>query len=356
MSKARELKKQNDLAALAASLQKSYGAEAAAMGGLQKALRTIPTGSMALDYELGIGGWPLGKLVGVFGPRDIGKSSMIGLNAAKNAQAMELNVAWIALEPFSEEWARKNGVDPDNMLIAYPTTGEEAFAIALKCIQSGAVDLLVFDSIGAVLSASEMDEDGKPRQGGQAGLITWFCKGASPAAYRNDCCVILLNQIRDNMKSRIPGVVQQPGGHALEHMESVIVQLKRGKTSYTIKENGTDVIIGAEVVAHILRNKESQGTNKKAVFDYFHTETEEYPFGIDQFTDIINTAKRTGVIKQAGAYYDLPNGKRLQGQKAVAEYLEQNPAELIEVREKVLEAMIARNSRTVLAAVEEETA
>lgn len=361
MSKAREIKKKNDLNALAASIQKTYGADAAALGGLQKALRTIPTGSLALDYELGIGGWPLGKLVGVFGPRDIGKSSMVGLNAARNAQAMDLNVAWIALEPFSEEWAIANGIQTDeegkiDMLLAYPETGEEAFAIALQCIRSGAVDLLVFDSIGAILSASEMDDDGKPRQGGQAGLITWFCKGAAPAAYRNDCCVILLNQIRDNMKSRIPGMVQQPGGHALEHMESIIVQLKRGKTSYTIKENGTDVIIGQEIVAHILRNKESQGTNKKAVFDYFHTETEDYPFGIDQFTDIINTAKRTGVIKQAGSYFDLPNGKRLQGQKAVAEYLDQNPAELMEVREKVLEYMIARNSRTVLDPVEEAEA
>lgn len=359
--KANQIKRANDLSVLAADIQKSYGADAAAVGGLQKALKTIPTGSLALDFELGIGGWPLGKLVGVFGPRDIGKSSMVGLNAVKNAQAMGLNVAWIALEPFSEQWALDNGVEPDpddptkpNMLVTYPTTGEEAFGITLKCIRSGVVDLVVFDSIGAVLSEGEMDEDGKPRQGGQAGLITWFVKAAAPVAQRNDVCVILLNQVRDNMASRIPGVVQQPGGKALEHMESIIVQLKRGKGKYTIKESGTDVQIGGEIIAHILRNKESQGTGKKAVFDYYYMATEDYPFGIDTFTDTINTAKRTGVIKQAGAYFDLPNGKRIQGMKSVAEYLDQNPVVLADVREKVLEAMLNRNAKTTLEVVEDE--
>jgi len=343
---------------LVKEIRESFGPDSATMGGLQKQLRTIPTGSLALDYELGIGGWPRGKLVGVFGPRDIGKSSMVGLNAVKNAQALDLNVAWIALEPFDESWAIKNGVQVDDegkpdMLLAYPTTGEEAFAIALKCIKSGLIDLLVFDSIGAVLSEGEMDEDSKPRQGGQAGLITWFVKGAAPFAYRNDCCVILLNHTRDTMASRIPGVVHQPGGKALEFMESVIVQLKNGKGTYTIKDNGTDVTIGKEVVAHIVRNKESQGTGKKAIFDYFFMETDDYPFGIDQFTDVINTAKRTGVIKQAGAWFTLPNGKQLQGKKDVAEYLQDNPAELAEVREKVLEAMLRRNDKTTLS-VEDE--
>lgn len=351
---ANKIKRRNDMEALAASISKTFGPDSAKMGGLQKALKTIPTGSLALDYELGIGGWPLGKLVGVFGPRDIGKSSMVGLNAARSAQAMDLNVAWVALEPFSEDWARKNGVNPDDMLLTYPTTGEEAFAISLKLIKSGVVDLLIFDSIGAVLSEGEMDEDGKPRQGGQAGLITWFVKAAAPAAYRNDCCVILLNQIRDNMASRIPGVVQQPGGNALEHMESIIVQLKRGKGRYTIKDSGTDVQIGAEIIAHIIRNKEAEGTGKKAVFDYFYAETEDYPFGIDHFNDVINTAMRTGVIKKAGSYYDLPNGKRIQGQKGVAEYLDANPAELAEVREGVLQAMLSRNAKTTLEVVEGE--
>ena len=346
--------RKKELDALVADIEKSFGKGSVARGGLQKALNTIPTGSLALDYELGIGGWPLGYLVGVFGPRDIGKSSMIGLNAIRNAQAMDLNCAIIAMEPnFDEEWARKNGVDPDTLLVTYPTTGEDAFAMLHKLLRSGVVDLIIFDSIGALASESEMAEDGKPRQGGQAGLITWGVKVAAPLAFRNNVCVILLNQVRDNMKSRIPGVVQQPGGHALEHHESVIVQLKRGSGKYTVKQSGTDVQIGQEIVAHIVRNKMAEGSGKKAVFDYFFAETDDYPFGIDSFSDVINTAKRTGVIKQAGAYYDLPNDKRIQGMKGVIEYLEENPGVLDMVREGVLEAMLKRNDKTVLEAVPE---
>lgn len=364
-SEAAKARRSNDLSALAADIEKSFGRGSAARGGLQKALKSIPTGSLALDYELGTGGWPLGYLVGVFGPRDIGKSSMVGFNAIRNAQALDMNCAIIAMEPVAAwdengelsnwgQWATKNGVNVEELLITYPENGEQAFAILHKILRSGAVDLVIFDSIGSIVSESEAAEDGKARQGGQAGLITWGVKVAAPLAFKNDVCVILLNQVRDNMKSRIAGVVQQPGGHALEHHESIIVQLKRGQGKYTVKQSGTDVQIGGEIVAHILRNKMAEGTGKKAIFDYFFAETDDYPFGIDGFGDVINTAKRTGVIKQAGAYYELPNGVRHQGQKKVVEYLEDNPDVLDMVREGVLAKMLERNDKTVLEAVPEE--
>lgn len=350
-------KRRTDLDALAASFEKSFGQGAARRGGLQKALKAIPTGSLALDYELGTGGWPLGYLIGVFGPRDIGKSSMVGLNAVKNAQAMGLNAAWIAFEPFSEEWAVKNGVNIDDLLIVYPTTGEEAFAMLHKITKSGLVDLVIFDSIGSVLSEGEMDDDGKPRVGGQAGLITWGVKATAPVAYRNDVCVILLNQVRHSMSAGTRGVVyKQPGGEALEHSEAIIVQLKRGQNRYTIKQAGTDVQIGQEVVCHIQRNKCNEGSGQKAIFDYFFKETEDYPFGIDTFNDVINTAKRTGVIKLAGSYFTLPDGTKFQGLPKVVEYLDNNPDAFAQVRELVLAAMLDRNERTVLHPVEEDVA
>jgi recombination protein RecA len=350
-------KRQVEFDALAVSLEKSYGAGSIARGGLQKALKSIPTGSLALDYELGTGGWPIGYVSTVFGPRDIGKSSMIAYAAIRNAQAMGLNCALVALEPnFDAEWAKLNGVVTEDLLVAYPTTGEEAFAMTLKLIRSEVVDLIVFDSIGAVLSEGEMEEDGKPRQGGQAGLITWYIKAAAPLCYRNDVCLLQINQVRDNMKARMPGALQMPGGHALEHHSSIIVQLKRGSGRYTIKQHGTDVQIGQEIIAYIPRNKMTQGGGKKAVFDYFSMETEEYPFGVDQASDVINTAKRTGVIKQAGSFYTLPNGERFQGQKAVAEYISENPDELGRIRDLVLTAMLTRGEKTVLEAVPEEEA
>lgn len=352
--------KRTKLDALAAAMEKTFGKGAAARGGLQKALRSIPTGSLALDFALGTGGWTLGSLIGVYGPRDIGKSSMIGLNAVKNAQAMGLNAAWVALEPFDEKWAAKNGVDIEDLIVVYPTTGEEAFAMTLKLIdyEEGLIDLIVFDSVGAILSEKEIAEDGKPRVGGQAGLITWFVKAAAPKVRNNDVCVIMLNQVRDVI-GPVPGMVHQPGGKALEHMQEIIVRLRRGSgkgTAYTIKQAGEDVQIGNQVIAVIERNKKSEGTKKKAVFDYFYMETEDYPFGIDTFGDIINTAKRTGVIKQAGSYFDLPDGERIQGQKGVSEYLRANPDVLDLVREQVLAVMLSNSTGTVLEAVEEEVA
>ncbi|MEM3008312.1 MAG: hypothetical protein QXU32_02440 [Nitrososphaerales archaeon] len=334
---------------LLSEIQRSYGDTAARIGPLQRSLQSIPTGSLTLDYELGTGGWPLGYLVGVYGPRDIGKSSLIGFNAIVNAQNMGLNCGWLAVEPMGDDnwadWATKNGVDVDKLLITYPRTGEEAFEMLQMMLKSEVIDLVIFDSIGGLLSEVEMRDSGKPRQGGQAGLITWGIKMAAPLAFRNNACVILLNQVRHDMRPGVKGVVyKQPGGEALEHFESIIVQLKRGPTKFTIKEDGNEVVVGQEIVCLIERNKLSEGTRRKAVFNYFHTETDQYPFGIDKLSDIINISKRTGIIVQSGSFFTMPDGKKLQGKAAVAKHLEENPELLTILRESVLEVMLQRRS------------
>ena len=335
-------------------LQKSYGQDAAAFGGLSKKMNVVPTGSLALDYELGTGGWPLGYLFGVFGPRDIGKSSVIGFSAIANAQAMGLNCALIAMEPnFDEVWANLHGVITDEedercLLVSYPETGEQAFEMLHKIIRSGAVDFIVFDSIGALVSKSEMEEDGTKKVGGQSGLITWGIKVAAPLAFRNNVGVMLLNQVRDKLDHRGPGkLLQQPGGHALEHHESIIVQLRWGKDRYTVKQDGTDVEIGRQVIAHIVRNKMSQGGGKKALFDFYSMEVEGYPFGIDWKLDTLLTGKRLGVIGTRGAWLDLPSGKSLNGLKKAQEHLVENPEEALLIREAVIEAMLNREADAI---------
>jgi recombination protein RecA len=348
--------------AVVAQVQKSFGQAAAAKGGTQRALRSIPTGSLALDYELGTGGWPLGYLCGVFGRRDIGKSSMVGFNAVRNAQAMGLNCAWIAVEPVGGEnwegWAEKNGVNVDELAIFHPETGEDAFEILHMLVKSEAIDLVIFDSIGAVLGEGEMKEDGKPRQGGQAGLISWGVKRVAPIAFHNEVCVLLFNQVRHDMRPGVKGVVyKQPGGEALEHSEAVIVQLRNGKNRYTVRDAGVDVLVGQEIVADIKRNKLAEGTGRRAVFDYFFMETDDYPFGIDQTADVINTAVRTGVIERAGSYYRLPDGTSLQGLAKARDHFAANPDALASVRELVLAAIGSRNANPkVVAAAEEEAA
>jgi len=359
MSKLNKAVKGNRMDTLVSSMQRSFGASAAKKGALQTQLRSIPTGSLALDYELGTGGWPMGYLCGVFGRRDIGKSSLIGFNAIRNAQAMGMNCAYISVEPIGdlnwESWAAKNGVNVDELLLTWPTTGEEAFEMLHMMLRSEAVDLIVFDSIGALLGEGESKEDGKARQGGQAGLITWGVKVAAPLAFRNKVSVLLFNHVRHDMRPGVRGVVyKQPGGEALEHSEGIIIHLRAGSTRYTVKDNGADVIVGQEMVAQITRNKLSEGTGRKAIFDYFFAETDQYPFGIDVESDIINTAMRVGVISRGGSYYTLPSGQRIQGQKSVGEYLAANPDEMAGIRELVLQAMLDRRPKRVLEEVESE--
>ena len=320
------------------------------VGGLQKKLKAVPTGSLALDFELGTGGWPLGKLIGVFGPRDIGKSSMIGLHGVANAQRMGLTCGWIAYEAFDEEWAVKNGVVIEELFVAYPESGEQAWGMLHQMLKSGEIDFIVLDSVGALRGKSEIDDDGKPRMGGMAMLNSWGVSVAAPLADRNNCAVILLNQVRVSMNTGGGGGVlyEQPGGKALEHMEWIIVQLKHNKEKHTIRQNGTDVMIGRQVVADIRRNKSTQGTGHKAIFDYFFSEADGHTLGVDMLSDVTATAIRTGVIKKGGSFYTLPNGKKFQGLKKVGDYLEKNPQVVLEIREGVLQAMLERNTRTVI--------
>lgn len=344
-------KSSSELDDLVAKFNKKYGKDAGSRGSLQRPLNSIPSGILSLDYALGTGGWARGYCHGVYGPRDIGKSSIIGLNAIREAQQMGINCAIVAAEPgFDPSWAAKHGVDVDSLIIARPLSGEEAFAM-LHDIVSIPETFVLFDSIGALLSESEVDDDGKMKMGGQAGLITWGVKRTVPVCYRNQSTVIFLNQIRDNMNSRIPGQVQQPGGHALEHSQATIVRLRKGKGRYTMKFNGDDVIIGNEIIAVVERNKLSEGTNQKASFDFYQKETGEYPFGVDFLNDIINTAKRTGTIKQRGSYYDLPDGQSFQGLKSATEYLASKPDVVGKIRDDVLTAMM-NNNRTTLEVVE----
>lgn len=323
---------------LGQELQKAYGPRAAVLGSEKPPLDVIPTGILALDYETGIGGIPRGHATGIFGHRDIGKSVLANRIVA-NAQNQKLDAVWLAVETsFDPTWAVKHGVDVDNLLVAFPKTGEEAFQMMYRCIEAE-VGLVIFDSVGALLGESEIGTDAKARTGGQAGLITWGMKMCVPAAYHTNTAMVMLNQQRDDMNARYAGAVKQPGGRAIEHMEAMIVHLKVGGTPFKTKINGTDVEIGRPIIAHILRNKLSEGSGRKALYDMYYAETEDYPFGVDTVADVINTGMRSGVIKRAGAYYTLPDGVKVQGVKGVAAHIAEKPMVYDLVRAGIMDAM-----------------
>jgi recombination protein RecA len=340
----------------AARLEKKFGSKVGATGSTKFDFGSVPTGSLALDYALGTGGWPLGHPIEIYGPRDIGKSSVLGLSAIRNAQKQGMLCGIVAIEPgFDKEWAIKNGVDPSGLVVARPNTGEEAFEILHDWCNDTLVDFMILDSIGAILKESEIagqrkEGDAKANVGGASQLITWGMKNILMPTWKNQKGVIVLNQIRDNMQSRYPGQVKTPGGNNLEHTCAVIVRLKQKGSPIKEKfpEEDDPVIVGKNLVAVIERNKLSEGSDKRAEFAYYQMDTENHKVGIDLASDITRTAIRTRVITKKGNWYyhsTLPDGKLL-GKDAVGEFLLSNAEAQDLVREQVLKAMVAKETHS----------
>ena len=204
--------------------------------------------------------------------------------------------------------------------------------------------MIVFDSVGAMSSASAMEEGGKSRVGGNAALISHMMSAIAPSVFMNDICVLMLNQVRDKMNAQVQGVVEQPGGHNLEHLESIILQLKRGPENVKVKMNGEEIQIGQEVVVSTKKNKVAEGSSRSTKYMFYNMHTEDYPFGIDWLEDIITTGRRTQIINQAGPYYSYGEDK-FQGKKALGEFLIANPEKREEIRQKILEALYGETGK-----------
>lgn len=334
-------------------LEKKFGHKTGAVGTDEFQFAVVPTGSLALDYALGTGGWPLGHPVEVYGAPDIGKSSVIGFNAIKNAQKMDLLCGIIALEPgFDPEWAYKNGVDPETVIIARPDTGEIAFQILYEWVKEKTVDFVVFDSIGAVVSEVEQKEDAKSRVGGQSKLITDGVKRILTPTWKHNKGVLFLNQQRDDMNARIPGAKTSPGGNAVHHSAAIRVHLKQSGSPFKAKIGLEEFVVGKTMVADIVRNKLSEGSKRRAEFDFYQADTEENPVGIDQGKDIVSTAMRVGVIKKAGGYYQHPSfpenkggTPQIQGSDNVYDYLLGNENVVNTIRKEVIAKMLEQNAK-----------
>lgn len=274
----------------------------------------VPTGCLSLDLHLGTGGWPTRRMIGIFGPRDVGKS-VLALTGIANAQKMGMVCGWVAVEPdFSKDWAEMHGVDTDKLVLFHPESGEDAIKGALYMLDNG-VRFLVFDSIGALAHASELDaKDGKPRQGGQANLISFAVKAMTPRMYTKNACVILLNQVRAVMSATVPGVYSQPGGNALEHHEQIILQIRKGDSkgdrfydpmTKEIVEKGKDgsIQVSHEVRIITQRNKVAVGGRRETRYDFYNTPIEGLPFGIDQEGDLLSVALRLNIVENNRGWF-----------------------------------------------------
>jgi recombination protein RecA len=286
----------------------------------------ISTGCISLDLALGVGGLPRGRVVEIYGPEASGKTT-VALHVIAEAQKKGGVGAFVdaehALDP---EYAKRIGVNVEELLISQPESGEEALEIVKTLVESGEVDVIVVDSVAALVPKAEIaGEMGEFEIGLQARLMSQALRVLSSSIAKTKSIVIFLNQTR--MKIGAYGKPETtPGGLALKFYASVRIELKRAAQ---IKRG--DEIIGNKILAKIVKNKVA-APFKTAEFNIYYNE------GISKEADLINTGLKYGVIKKSGSWLEFENKKLGQGMEQAKEFLKQNQDLAEEIRKKIFEA------------------
>ncbi len=308
-----------------AQIERSYGkGSIMRLGdGMQVNVEAIPTGSLSLDLALGIGGVPKGRIIEIYGPESSGKTTL-ALHIVASAQKLGGEVAYIdaehALEP---AYARALGVDIENMLISQPDTGEDALSITETLVRSGAIDVVVVDSVAALVPRSEIEgEMGDSSVGVVARLMSQALRKLAGSISKTNCIVIFINQLREKIGVMYGNPETTPGGRALKYFSSVRIDVRRTETL----KNGSEMI-GNRTRAKIVKNKVAPPF-KEAEFDIMYGE------GISKIGEIIDLAVKLDLIEKGGAWYTVGE-TRLQGRDNVKEYLKQNPEIADEFEQKI---------------------
>lgn len=291
-------------------------------------VEVIPTGSIALDVALGIGGLPRGRVIEIYGPESSGKTT-VALHAVASAQKAGGTAAFIdaehALDP---EYAEKLGVDTEQLLIAQPDTGEQALEIADMLVRSGGIDIIVIDSVAALVPKAEIEgEMGDSHVGLQARLMSQALRKITGALSATGTTAIFINQLREKIGVFFGNPETTTGGKALKFYASVRLDVRRGET---LKDSSGP--LGARTKVKIVKNKMAPPF-KVAEFDLL------YGQGISREGSIIDLAADLGVINKSGAWYTYDGNQLGQGKENVRQYLKDNPALADELEEKILVAV-----------------
>ena len=274
----------------------------------------VPTGSISLDLALGVGGVPRGRVIEIYGPEGGGKTSLalhILAEAQKRGGVGAFVDAEHALDP---DWAKKIGVNIDDLLISQPDSGEQALQIIETLVRSGEVDVIVVDSVAALVPQAEIaGEMGEFQIGLQARLMSQALRKLSGIISKTKTIVIFLNQTRMKIGVSWGNPETTPGGLALKFYASVRIDLRR---IAQIKHG--EEIIGSRIKAKIVKNKVA-APFKTAEFDIYYNE------GISKFTDIINAGLKSGLIKKQGSWFQYENLKLGQGMEGARQFLKENP-------------------------------
>ena len=276
-------------------------------------VEALSTGSLSLDLALGIGGVPRGRIVEIYGPEASGKTTL-ALHVVASAQKNGGEAAYIDVEHALEPaYARALGVDIDSLLISQPDTGEQALDIAESLVRSGAIDVVVVDSVAALIPRVELEgEVGDTVVGALARLMSQAMRRLAGAISKNNCTVIFINQLRQKIGVMYGNPETTPGGLALKYYASVRIDVRRIETL----KNGSEMI-GNRTRAKVVKNKVAPPF-REAEFDIMYGE------GISKVGEIIDLGVKLELIDKAGAWYTC-NGQRIQGKDGVREYLLANP-------------------------------
>lgn len=300
------------------------------------AVQAVHTGSLSLDAALGIGGVPRGRIIEIFGPESSGKTT-VALHIVAEVQKAGGDAAFIdaehALDPV---YAKALGVDTDNLLVSQPDCGEDALSICESLVRSGAIDVVVVDSVAALVPRQEIEGNmGAATVGMQARLMSQAMRKLSAVISKSQTVVIFINQLREKVGVLYGNPETTPGGRALKFYSSVRIDVRRTEQ---LKRGGE--VYGNHVRCKIVKNKVAPPF-RVAEFDIL------YGQGISRMSEILDFAVKYDIVKKSGSWFSC-NGERLgQGKEAVQKLIEENPAMLTELEEKVRAAMQENDGQDV---------
>ena len=289
-------------------------------------VETIPTGSLSLDLALGINGLPKGRIVEIYGPESSGKTTL-AIHAIAECQKNGGIAAFIDAEhAFDKTYAEALGVDTENLLISQPDNGEQALEIAENLIRSAAIDIIVIDSVAALVPRSEIEgEMGDSKMGLQARLMSQAMRKLTGAIGRTGCCCVFINQLREKIGVMFGNPETTTGGNALKFYASVRLDIRKSGSAIKDKEGN---VVGNHVKVKVVKNKLAPPF-RIALFDIMYGE------GVSKTGEIVDLGVDHDIIDKSGSWYAYSGSKIAQGRESAKNFLADNPEVALEIEQKI---------------------
>lgn len=319
--------KKKALALVLEKMDKTYGKGTVMKMGdsAVEEVEVIPSGSLGLDIALGVGGYPKGRVIEIYGPESSGKTTLTMHAIAESQKAGGIAAFIDAEHAFDAGYAKKLGIDVENLIISQPDNGEQALEIADNLIRSGAIDIVVIDSVAALTPKAEIEgEMGDSKMGLHARLMSQALRKLTATISRTKCTVIFINQLREKIGVVFGNPETTTGGNALKFYASVRIDIRRSGSPIKVGEDA----VGNRVKVKIVKNKVAPPF-KNTEFDIMYGE------GISKVGEILDLGVEFDIVKKSGSWFSYGDTKLGQGRDAVKELLKDNPELLEELSEKI---------------------